>query len=68
MSNEVRLLTEPQVRERIPYGRTSLWRMIRAGKFPPGVLLSPRRRVWRSDTIDRWIEIHAPAEEISDDG
>ena len=34
---------------------SELYRLIRAGSFPPGELLSPKRRRWRSDQISQYL-------------
>ncbi len=31
-------------------------REIRCGRFPPGVLITPRSRRWSKDVIDKWIK------------
>ncbi len=49
-----RMLNEKQVLEIIPVGRSTLWRMERAGKFPRSTYISPNRRVWFEDEIVAW--------------
>jgi prophage regulatory protein len=54
-SNEPRrMLTEAQVLEIVPVGRTTLFHMVRAGRFPKGTYISPNRRVWFADQITAW--------------
>jgi predicted DNA-binding transcriptional regulator AlpA len=36
--------------------RTTLWRWIAQGTFPPAVHLSPRKLAWRESSINRWLE------------
>jgi prophage regulatory protein len=35
----------------IPVSRSSWWQGIKEGKYPKGVLLGPRTRVWRAEEI-----------------
>jgi len=37
-------------------GRTSLYRLIRRGEFPPGVFLSPRCKRWPRAHLEQWRE------------
>jgi prophage regulatory protein len=47
-----RMLSEKQVLEIVPVGRTTLYRMEKAGRFPRST--SPNRRVWFEDEIIAW--------------
>jgi prophage regulatory protein len=49
-----RMLNEKQVLEIIPVGRTTLYRMEKAGRFPRSTYISPNRRVWFEDEIAAW--------------
>jgi predicted DNA-binding transcriptional regulator AlpA len=49
-----RMLNEKQVLEIIPVGRTTLYRMEKAGRFPRSTYISPNRRVWFEDEIVAW--------------
>jgi prophage regulatory protein len=49
-----RMLNEKQVLEIIPVGRTTLYRMEKAGRFPRSTYISPNRRVWFEDEIIAW--------------
>jgi predicted DNA-binding transcriptional regulator AlpA len=49
-----RMLSEKQVLEIVPVGRTTLFRMAKAGKFPKSTYISPNRRVWFEDEIVAW--------------
>jgi prophage regulatory protein len=40
----------------IPYSKTHLWRLWRAGRFPKPVQLSSSRNAWLESEIDAWIE------------
>jgi prophage regulatory protein len=49
-----RMLSEKQVLEIVPVGRTTLYRMEKAGRFPRSTYISPNRRVWFEDEIIAW--------------
>ena len=49
-----RMLNEKQVLEIVPVGRTTLYRMEKAGRFPRSTYISPNRRVWYEDEIVAW--------------
>jgi prophage regulatory protein len=54
-SNEPRrMLTEAQVLGIVPVGRTTLYHMIKDGRFPRGTYISPNRRIWFADQVARW--------------
>jgi predicted DNA-binding transcriptional regulator AlpA len=49
-----RMLTEAQVLDLLPFGRTTLHGLIKNGGFPRGIYVSPNRRVWFADQIAAW--------------
>jgi len=49
-----RMLSEKQVLAIVPVGRSTLWRMEKAGRFPKSTYISPNRRVWFEDEIIAW--------------
>jgi prophage regulatory protein len=49
-----RMLNEKQVLEIVPVGRTTLYWMKKAGRFPKSTYISPNRRVWFEDEIVAW--------------
>ena len=49
-----RMLNEKQVLEIVPVGRTTLYLMEKAGRFPRSTYISPNRRVWFEDEIIAW--------------
>jgi predicted DNA-binding transcriptional regulator AlpA len=49
-----RMLNEKQILQIIPIGRTTLYRMEKAGRFPKSTYISPNRRVWFADEIIAW--------------
>ena len=48
------MLNEAQVLALIPISRTTLFRMMRAGRFPKATFVSPNRRLWFRDQIIGW--------------
>jgi prophage regulatory protein len=40
----------------VPYSRSHLWRLIRAGKFPKPIRLGENRVAFPEAEIDKWIE------------
>jgi prophage regulatory protein len=49
-----RMLSEKDVLNIVPVGRTTLYRMEKAGRFPRSTYISPNRRVWFQDEIVAW--------------
>jgi prophage regulatory protein len=49
-----RMLNEKQVLGIIPVSRTTLYRMVKAGRFPRSTYISANRRVWFEDEIVAW--------------
>jgi predicted DNA-binding transcriptional regulator AlpA len=49
-----RMLTEAEVLDLLPFGRTTLFDLIKKGGFPRGTYVSPNRRAWFADEIARW--------------
>jgi prophage regulatory protein len=49
-----RMLNEKQVLAIVPVGRTTLYRMEKARRFPRSTYISPNRRVWFEDEIVAW--------------
>ena len=52
----IAFLRLPQVLERVPISRSTLWRRVAAGSFPHPLKLSARVTVWRSEDIDDWMQ------------
>jgi prophage regulatory protein len=53
-SRSRRMLNEKQVLEIVPVGRTTLYRMEKAGRFPKGSYISPNRKIWFEDEVIKW--------------
>jgi prophage regulatory protein len=50
-----RLVLIPAVLSRVPFSKATLWREIKAGRFPKPVDIAPRRRAFFEDEIDAWL-------------
>ena len=51
-----KFLTLDQVRERIPYSRTQIWRLEKARAFPRRVQIGPNRVAWLEAEIENWLQ------------
>ena len=50
-------LRERQLRPHIlPVAHSTLWRMVKDGRFPSPVKLSERVTAWRADEVMAWVE------------
>ncbi|MGA7343006.1 MAG: AlpA family transcriptional regulator [Terracidiphilus sp.] len=54
MSEE--FLRLPEVRNRVPYSRATIYRLIASGEFPRPYGLGARAVAWRESEISAWIE------------
>jgi prophage regulatory protein len=52
----INILRKPAVLAKIGYSDTSLWRDVRAGRFPKPIRLGPNRVGWDEGEINRWLE------------
>ena len=51
-----RILVEREVCEITKRSRTAIWRDVKAGTFPAPVRIGPRRKGWKSDDVQRWLD------------
>jgi prophage regulatory protein len=56
-----RILRFPEVKSRVGYERTWIFRLEKAGKFPKRVSLGPKSVGWLESEIDAWISDRASA-------
>ncbi|WP_441259625.1 helix-turn-helix transcriptional regulator [Bradyrhizobium sp. 521_C7_N1_3] len=52
-----RMLDEQAVLAVVPFSRATMYRMIKAKKFPSGTFMSPHRRFWYECEIIAWQEV-----------
>ena len=50
-----KLLRLGGVRERVPYSRSTIYSLIKLGKFPKPISLGERAVAWLEADIDEWI-------------
>ncbi len=55
-SNKDFLRYKDLVQRGIVNNRQTLWRWINNHDFPPGVLIGPNSRAWKSSDVDEWID------------
>ena len=46
----------PQTPTPLPFSATTLWRLVRAGKFPAPLKLTGGMTAWRVSDVRRWLE------------
>lgn len=46
---------EKELCERLPYDRSTIYRKVKSGTFPPPILLSPGRKGWWWSVIVKWV-------------
>jgi predicted DNA-binding transcriptional regulator AlpA len=51
-----RMLTEADVLELVPFGRTTLWRKEKDGSFPASTYISKNRHAWFESEVADWQE------------
>jgi prophage regulatory protein len=51
-----KFLRLPEVRNRVPYSRATIYRLISSGEFPRPYSLGARAVAWRESEISAWIE------------
>ena len=52
---EDRLLRRAEVERRIGFGRSTLYRMMRAGEFPAPIKIGPRAVRWSAREVAEWL-------------
>jgi prophage regulatory protein len=57
-----RFLSEKSILGNVPWGRTTLWRKVRAGEFPPPRALSENRKGWLESEVADWINARPVAD------
>ncbi|UWU79094.1 AlpA family phage regulatory protein [Bradyrhizobium huanghuaihaiense] len=51
-----RIITEKEVLEIIRLSRTTLYRLVKAGKFPPPHYATENKKTWRDSEVYAWWE------------
>jgi len=47
----VRLIGSKEIQQYVPYSITHIWRLMKAGKFPPALRIGPNRVAWEEPVI-----------------
>jgi prophage regulatory protein len=58
-SDAIVLLRESELRNRIKLSHSTIWRLVRAGRFPQPIQLSERAKGWRASDIEKWLASRA---------
>jgi predicted DNA-binding transcriptional regulator AlpA len=60
---EAQLVTTPSKGKvgPMPFGKSTLWRMVRNGKFPKPIKLGARVTAWRCEEVHEWIKAQGQA-------
>lgn len=56
MANTEQLLRLPAVENRVGYKRSTIYRLVQAGKFPAPVPLGARAVAWPASQIELWVQ------------
>lgn len=59
--SRMRFLRLAEVRNRVGYGRATIYRLMAAGQFPRSYSLGARAVAWLESEIDAWIEARVKA-------
>jgi prophage regulatory protein len=60
----MRFLRLPEVRNRVPYSRATIYRLITAGRFPRPYSLGARAVAWLESEVDAWIAARVEAAQM----
>lgn len=63
-SQLVRSPKRPNSTAPLPFSAPTLWRMVRAGKFPAPAKLSARVTAWQVASVRHWLAVHASSSEV----
>lgn len=55
-SQNKRLISQREVMDRVPYGRTTIWKLIKQNKFPQPVKIGGNRVAFVDSEICSWID------------
>jgi prophage regulatory protein len=55
MPQDTNLLRLPEVVERVGFGKSTIYALIKRGQFPSPIALGARARAWISTEVDAWI-------------
>jgi prophage regulatory protein len=53
--DEDRMLPPVVVMDRVSLSRTTIWRLVKRGEFPPPIQLTKGRHAWSAEAVQGWI-------------
>ena len=59
----MRYIRFKELRQRVPLGRTTIWNMIREGRFPRSRRIGKAAMAWLDTEVDEWIRKQAGSED-----
>lgn len=55
----MRYIRFKELRQRVPLGRTTIWKMMREGRFPQSRRIGKMATAWLENEVEDWIKEHA---------
>jgi len=52
----MRFIRFKELRQRIPLGRTTIWKMMREGRFPQSRKIGKMAAAWLESEVEEWIK------------
>jgi len=59
------LIRRPEVSRRTGLARSTLYKAVSEGRFPPPVRLTSNTIAWREEEVDRWIQERPVADTVA---
>jgi prophage regulatory protein len=59
----MRYIRFKELRKLVPLGRTTIWKMMKEGRFPQSYRIGKAATAWLESEIEEWIKKHACAQE-----
>jgi prophage regulatory protein len=59
----MRFIRFKELRQRIPLGRTTIWRMMREGRFPQSRRIGKMAAAWLESEVEDWMKENAGTQE-----
>ena len=60
----MRFIRFKELRQRIPLGRTTIWRMMREGRFPQSRRIGKMAAAWLESEVEDWMRKNAGIQEV----
>jgi prophage regulatory protein len=59
----MRYIRFKELRKLVPLGRTTIWKMMKEGRFPPSYRIGKAATAWLDSEVEDWIKRHAYVKE-----